>query len=550
MTDPFCIEVTTLGDLLVRAAYTQPDRDALVLPGERASYSDLLARAQRVARGLIRLGVPEGAHVGLLLPNSLDYVAGLFGIALAGCVAVPLNARHRATEVGYIIRHAELQVILTSRHEVDPIDFMDLLGKSLSSGESASDDAPAHPFPFKAAPLLRQIVILRGADHSAGMPFGEFNRLADTITAAEAEARRQRVRVRDIVILIYTSGTTANPKGCLLTHEAVLRGASERMRTRFKAEGRDVVWGAGPLFHIGSLGPFLGCVAVAGTYLTDVYFDPGRALALMGRERVTLAWPWFPAIVQALLNHPDFDPASLDDLRYVNVIGAPGLVTRMQEQLPQAEVLQSCGMTETAGIFAIASPGEPIEVRSVSNGRASPGVELRIVDPGGERDVPDDTIGEIWVRGYCVMESYWRDPANTAAALTPDRWLKTGDLYERRSDGNVVFRGRLKDMLKVGGENVATAEVEGCLCAHPDVSIAEVIGRPDARLDEVPVAFVELRREAATSEAELIEFCRGRIASFKVPRAVIFLQPGEWPMSLTKVDKRGLRRMLAARAGG
>jgi fatty-acyl-CoA synthase/long-chain acyl-CoA synthetase len=206
-------------------------------------------------------------------------------------------------------------------------------------------------------------------------------------------------------------------------------------------------------------------------------------------------------------------------------------------------------MTETAGIFALSDPNEDRRSRSETHGKASPGVEVRIVDPLTGVDLPAGAMGEIWVRGYNVMSGYWMAPEKTAESLTPDGWLKTGDLYTRLADASLVFGGRFKDMLKVGGENVAAIEVESFLCTHPGVKTAEVVGRPDLRLDEVPVAFVELCEGAVATEDDLIAHCRGRIASYKVPRAVHFMTAADWPMSATKIDKRALRDRLAALKG-
>jgi fatty-acyl-CoA synthase/long-chain acyl-CoA synthetase len=203
--------------------------------------------------------------------------------------------------------------------------------------------------------------------------------------------------------------------------------------------------------------------------------------------------------------------------------------------------MQACGMTETAGIYALSDPTESRHERTHAQGRPVPGVEVRIVDPDTGEDLPAGQVGEILVRGYCVMDGYYGDASKTAAALDADQWLHTGDLYRRTADGSLTFNGRLKDMLKVGGENVAALELEAFLCEHPAVKIAEVVGAPDERLDEVPVAFIELRPGQALEPGELIEWCKGKIASYKVPRAVHIVEPGEWPMSLTKVDKRALR---------
>jgi fatty-acyl-CoA synthase/long-chain acyl-CoA synthetase len=198
-------------------------------------------------------------------------------------------------------------------------------------------------------------------------------------------------------------------------------------------------------------------------------------------------------------------------------------------------------MTETAGIFALCDRDESPESRSTGHGKPAPGIEVRIVDPETGAELPDNCSGEIWVRGYNVMDKYWAAPEKTLEALTSDGWLKTGDLYTRLPNGSLVFGGRYKDMLKVGGENVAAVEVEAVLCIHPAVKTAEVVGRPDQRLDEVPVAFVELHAGQTEDAETLIAHCRGKLASYKVPRTVYFMNAGDWPLSATKIDKRILR---------
>jgi acyl-CoA synthetase (AMP-forming)/AMP-acid ligase II len=268
-------------------------------------------------------------------------------------------------------------------------------------------------------------------------------------------------------------------------------------------------------------------------------------LKLMYETGVTLAWPWFPAIVQGLVGHESFAADRLDSLRYLFLIAPPTLVDQVQDLLPHCEVIQACGMTETAGVFALCSPDESRESRSTTHGKAASGVEVRIVDPQSGADCTNGALGEIWVRGYNVMEEYWNAPDLTRKAISPDGWLKTGDLYTRLDNGSLIFGGRIKDMLKVGGENVSAVEVEAFLCTHPAVKTAEVVGRPDHRLDEVPVAFVELKTGCTANETILIDHCRGRIANFKVPRAIYFVSPGDWPMSATKIDKRALRARLA-----
>ena len=531
MGRPPFTEVAPLGDVLLRSAHERPDRLALVLPRQSTTFAELQVSAYRVARSLIALGVEPGQHVAVLIPNCVEFAAALFGISLIGAVAIPLNVRNRSIELQFIIANSRAVALITSDHPDDPVDFI----------ATVKEAFPILTGDGRGAPNLRHLLLIRGGDRHEFTGAEGFLSQGDSISEDVLDERRRRIRVRDPALIIYTSGTTANPKGCVLSHEAATRGAIERSRYRLSVGDHNVTWGAGPLFHIGSLAPFIGSIGVAGTYLTDTFFEPERALRLMEQHGVTLAWPWFSAIVQGLIDHPTFDPNKLEKLRYLFMIAPPTLVDRVQDVLPQTEVLQACGMTETAGIFALCGPDDSRYERSNTNGKAAPGIEVRIVDPETGIDNREGVMGEIWVRGYNVMEGYWDAPGKTAETLTEDRWLRTGDLYTRLPGGALIFGGRCKDMLKVGGENVAAIEVEAFLCTHPAVKIAEVVGRADPRLDEVPVAFVELSDACAASEADLIAHCKGRIANYKIPRAIYFLTADQWPMSATKIDKRALR---------
>ncbi|MBD1587504.1 class I adenylate-forming enzyme family protein [Pseudomonas typographi] len=534
-------EVTSVGDLLVRGAQLYPERFAVIFPESRFTYTQLLEGALQTARGLLALGIRRGDNVGLMSGNCHEFIVGFFATALIGCIAVPLNARHKAIELAYIIGNARLTAVLTTAQPDEYVNFTALFAQALPTLADAVD--PTH-LALPEAPDLRCAVLLCGNDRPGFVGFEQFQASAQDVDVSEVHHLRRCVQVRDVAVTVYTSGTTAHPKGCMLTHEALTRGAVERARTRFRSSDHDVIWGGGPLFHIGSLAPFIGSIGAGATYLTDIYFEPARALQLMMREGVTTIWPWFPAVVQALLNDPSFDPQRLQTLRTIILITPPSLVERVQTLFPAAEVLQACGMTETSGIFALSSPQDSLQQRRTSHGRPAPGVEIRLVDPHTGHEVEPGQTGEILVRGYCVMSGYYRDPEKTAQALDEQGWLHTGDLYRQDEWGGLVFNGRFKDMLKVGGENVAAFEVEAFLCSHPAVKLAEVVGRPDPRLDEVPVAFVELQPASTATEQDLIAFCKGRIANYKVPREIYFVQPGAWPMSATKVNKNVLRQRV------
>lgn len=532
-------DVCAVGDLLVRSAARFPTRNALIMPDLAMTYADLLRDAVGVARSIVGLGVTPRSRVGLLCNNGRELVAGIFGTMLANCVAVPLHTRHKSHELRYIIDNAELSLLLSAAADTSYIDFREVISEALPSLGHAGGGALS----LAEAPTLRHVALLSGEPVCGFLSPSEFDKAGATIDEAEIDALRQRTRLADIAMILYTSGTTANPKGCLLSHEAMTRGSVDRASNRFRSSDHDITWGGGPLFHIGSLSPFLGTIGSGGTYLCDVFFDPLRAIELMKREGPTAIWPWFPAIFQPLLDQPDFGEATRN-VRAMLLIAPEAMVRRVQERLPNAEIMQACGMTETSGIFALSSSDESDDERARTQGKPVPGMEVRIIDPETGLDVADDQVGEILVRGFCVTNGYWRAPDKTAEAIDADGWLHTGDLYARNAGGNLIFNGRVKDMLKVGGENVAAVEVEAFLCTHPAVRLAEVVGKPDDRLDEVPVAFVELQPGISATEDELIDHCRGKIANYKVPRAIFFMGQDEWPTSATKVDKVALRQRV------
>jgi acyl-CoA synthetase (AMP-forming)/AMP-acid ligase II len=536
------VEVSPIGDLLIRSATEHPDRAALVFPQQQATYAEVLSGARRIARGLIALGVRRGEHVALLAPNGFEYVEAFFAVSMIGGVVVPLNARHRAEELGHVIDNGDVVALLATDIECQHSDLAGALRAGLPSLAGSTDPTRLE---LAEAPRLRTAVLLAGESSPGFLPRSRLDELADTVGHAEVDRRRARVRLRDVGAIMYTSGTTANPKGCVLTHEAMTRGPVERARLRLGTGGRDVTWSPGPLFHIGTLAPFLGVIGSAGTFVTDVHFEPSRALDLLADERVTVAFPWFPALLQPLLDHPGFDASTLSSLRSLFLIGPGVLLERVQALLPDCELVAACGMTEAAGIYAISDPEDDVELRARAQGQACSGMEIRIVDVDTGADVGPGVIGEILVRGYSVMEGYYQDPARTTDALDADGWLHTGDLYSFTPEGQVAFHGRLKDMLKVGGENVAAVEIESFLARHPAVECVEVVGRPDDRLDEVPVAFVEVKAGATLAESDVLEFCAGRIARYKIPRSVYFLSAHEWPRSATKINKNELRKRVA-----
>lgn len=517
--------VTTVGDLVDQQA-ERTDRIALVLSEERLSYPELSRRSDQVAASLAALGVVAGDRVGILMPNSVDYVLAMLGSAKLGAIVVPINGRFKAHEASYVLGHAETKVLMTA-------------------ADAESTDYPG---------IVSEIVELEGelpgttvVDLSADARHGflgaeEFAALAAEVSLEEVKRRQARVRVRDIALLMYTSGTTAKPKGCLLTHEAVVRQGEKVARTRFHLTEEDALWDPLPMFHCGGIVPMLGVFSVGAKLCHPGYFEPGPSLEVIKRERCTVLYPAFEAIWIPLVTHPDFVEEELRHVRLVQNIATPERMEAYEKQMPWASHVTSYGSTESATNLTMGLHDDSPELRLRTLGPPVDGMEVKIVDPETGEEVPPGVMGELCFRGYSCFEGYYRDPELTATVFDADGFFRSGDRASMDATGHLRYGGRLKDMIKVGGENVAAIEIEDYLNTHPAVRIAQVVGVPDARYDEVAAAFIELHPGADLTEQALIDFCLSRIATYKVPRYVRFVT--EWPMSGTKVKKFELRADL------
>ncbi len=541
------IAVTTMGDLLLIAADRYPDTPALVFPDVQFSYSDLAARALRRARSLIALGVKPRDRVGILMHTCPAFVEVFFGAALCGAVVVPINARYRSSEISYVVENADITTLVTTDAIAEQVNFIERLSSALPGLGAQSD--PRH-LDLPGMPRLRNIAVLGESSPAGFVTQQQFEAAAEEVPEIEVHRARLAVRVRDVGLMLYTSGTTAHPKGCLITHEAQVRNSIALGRHRYRLTHEDRFWSPLPMFHIASVLPMLAIFDVGGTYLTMSYFDPKVALQMLERHRVTATYPCFVTIMQGLIYHPDFPHTDLSRVRLMNsnfAVQPPAVAESIMKAMPQALQVGSFGMTETAGTVCTGAPGEPEHLRISRLGRPLPGLEVRIVFPDSGTDAPVGAHGEVLVRGYSLLEGYHKDAVKTAQAIDAEGWFHTGDIGSLDEHGTIMFHGRYKDMLKVGGENVAAAEIEALLGRHEAVKLAQVVGIPDAKYAEVPAAFVELKPGASASEQELIGFCKGAVSSFKVPRLVRFVT--EWPMSSSKIQKFKLREQLVAELG-
>ena len=540
-------ELTTVGDLVVRGSVRAPDRTALVVSDERVTYAELEARTRRIARSLIGLGVRRGDRVALLMPNSLAFLELEFACLRIGAIAVPVNARFRSVELRHVVPDAGARLLITSDLVEDAVSYADRIVEAFPDvATSGGGDAADRPMSVEGAPALRHVLMYGATERPGFLTRAAFDALADAVGPDEVDRVGAGVALADQAVIFYTSGTTALPKGCALSHEAITRQGLETARRQGYRDG-DVLFSPLPMFHTGCTQAMIAVLDVTGTYVSQTRVDGPAGLQAIIDEGATLLFTAFPAITEGLLAAPGYRPELFADVRVLFHIGTPDQLRGLQARIPEStRVITGFGMTEFAGSVCIGDPRDPIEAR-VHPGRPIEGAEFRVLDLATGEPAAPGVDGELLARGPTVFAGYHGRPDLTEAAFDAEGWFRTGDLAMMDEGGLLRFRGRLKDMLKIGGENVGAIEIESYLESHPDVLLASVVGVPDDRLGEVAAAFVQLHDGASLSEADVVGYCEGSIASFKVPRYVRFVT--EWPMSATKILKDPLRqRMLDERA--
>lgn len=531
----------TLGELLRQSAAENGERDAIVFPSSRQTHAQLNQAARKWAKAFIAMGIEPGQNVGILLPTRPEFVELLFGAAMAGATAVPVNARYQAGELAYLVKDADLVALVTTGKVADSLDFGARLHAALPSLASAEDP---NKLALPEAPLLRTIICL-DPPCTAGMRSADDALAAvETVTDAQVDARIGHVDPQSIGLILYTSGTTANPKGCMIRHRGIV-GNSRNLATRYGIKEGDRFWSPLPIFHIAGILPMVASIDRGGAYLTIPAFDPSVALEMLESERASHAYPCFVTIMQDLIEHPRFQTTDLSSVRLMNsnfAVQPDWIRKKMQVAMPHTIQVGTYGLTEGSGTICTSRPDDPYELRVYRLGVPLDEWEVKICDPETGEERPTGEKGEIVARGPNMLAGYYNAPDKTRETIDADGWMHTGDIGSIDEHGHIMFHGRTKDMLKVGGENVAAAEIEGVLQSHPAVKLAQVVGIPHPRYVEVPAAFVELTDGSHVSEAELLEHCGGKLARFKIPRAVRFVT--EWPMSTSKIQKFRLRDKL------
>ncbi len=512
---------------LARAAADRFGDDEAVVDGDvRLSFRALAEAAAEAGRAFAAAGVTRGDRVAIWSPNVWEWIVALLGLQSAGGVVVPINTRYKGAEAAYILGTSRARLLVTVNGFLGN-DYVGMLD--------------GHELPH-----LEGIVVLRGDAPPGTVAWESFLAAGAAVEPSVIDARVAALTADDPSDILFTSGTTGNPKGVVATHGQTLRGFADWAAiVGLRRDDRYLV--VNPFFHaFGYKAGIVACLTVGATLVPQAVFDIPMAMANVAEHAIT-ALPGPPAIYQTFLNHPDLDRERVRSLRLAVTGAAPvpvELITRMEEELGFETVVTAYGLTECCGIVTVCRPDDPPELISGSSGRAIPGVEVRIVGDAGA-EVPRGEPGEIVVRGYNVMQGYFEAPDQTAEVIDPDGWLHTGDIGTMDAEGYVAITDRKKDMFICGGFNAYPAEIERLLLTHPGVAQAAVIGVPDERMGEVGLAFVVPTAGEAVDGEAVVAWAREQLANYKVPREVRVVDA--LPMNASnKVLKTELRAQVTA----
>lgn len=533
------VDGLTVGEVLRKTATRCDDRDALVFPALnlRLSWAELDRRVDRAASALIGLGVKPGEHVGIWSMNCPEWVVIQFAVARIGSVLVNVNPAYRPHELEDALLGADVATLIVGC----PFKTSNFVEMVESLVPELVDSKPGRTRSERLPELRRAIVV---GDRARG-GWLSWSDLENAEISAELRERENRARATDVCDIQFTSGTTGLPKGAMLTHRNILMNAYHVGR-RLRYDERDRVCVPVPFYHC------FGCVL--GTTVCLVHgsalivpapaFDPKATLRTIAAERCSAIYG-VPTMFSAQLDQADRAAYDLSSLRTGIMAGSPCPLPLMEaviETMGARQITIGYGLTEASPIITQTAADDPIEVRVGTVGRPLPGVEVRLIDPATGREVAPGETGELCVRGHGVMAGYYKNPEATAKVLGPDGFLRTGDLAKIRDDGNYRIVGRAKELIIRGGENIYPPEVEEYLHRHPLIADVAIVGLPDAVYGEAVSAWIVPKQGGTLSAEDVREFCRGKIAHFKIPSYVKVVD--QLPRTVTgKTRKHVLREM-------
>ena len=537
----------TVGQLFDKAVERWPGNEALVVRHQeiRWTYRDLKREVDALAAGLIGLGLKPGDRLGIWSPNNAEWVVTQFASAKAGLILVNINPGYRVPELDYALNKVGCKALITAAHfkTSDYVAMLRELAPQLDGAAPGELNAPR-------LPDLRWVIRLDGEKHSGMLNYGDIPGMAGKDARRRLAELETELQFDDPINIQFTSGTTGAPKAATLTHHNIVNNAYFVGETMELSE-RDRLCIPVPMYHcFGMVLGALTCVAHGAAMVFPAEgFEPLEVLRTVEAERCT-ALHGVPTMFIAELDQVDFAKFDLSNLRTGVIAGAPcaiELMKRLIGKMHLSEITIAYGMTETGPVSFETSVHDPVERRVTTVGRVLPHTEVKIVDEAG-RVVPVGIPGELLTRGYCVMPGYWNDPERTKKAIDEAHWIRSGDIATLDEEGYCNIVGRLKDMLIRGGENIFPREIEEFLFGHPKIEDVQVIGVPDPKYGEEVCAWIKLHPDATMSAQDVRAFCEGKIAHFKIPRYVKFVE--DFPMTVTgKVQKFVMREKMIEELG-
>lgn len=531
----------TFGELLEKYALETPDHEFMVYPDRnlRFTYAQFNERVDQLAKGLLYIDVKPGDKVGIWANNVPDWLTFMFATAKIGAVLVTINTNYKLAELEYLLHNADIHTLclVDGFRDSDYVNMVFELIPELKTSQRGNLTSAKFP-------ELKNVIFIGPQKHRGMYNTAELILLGSHIDDIELEQVKENVNTHDVVNMQYTSGTTGFPKGVMLTHHNILNNgyaAGECMR--YTANDRLLV--CVPLFHcFGCVLALCAIITHGATMVMVEDFDPLMVLASVEKEKCTALYG-VPTMFIAELNHPMFNMFDLSSLRTGIMAGALCPIETMNQvmqKMNMKDIIIVYGLTETSpGMTATRIHNSP-EVRATTVGFEFPNVEVKIVNPDTGEECPIGEQGEICCRGYNLMKGYYKNPEATAKAIDKDGWLHSGDLAMKTEDGFYRITGRIKDMIIRGGENIYPREIENFVYNMPEVEAIEVVGVPSKKYGEQVGAFIKLKAGQSLTEEDVQEYCRGKIARYKIPKYIFFVK--EFPMTASgKIQKYKLREM-------
>ena len=531
----------TIGQLIDLRAKENTKTEALVYSdlNLRYNYDDFRYVCNQAAKGLMKLGVQKGEHIAIWATNVPQWVITQFGSAKMGAVLVTVNTNYKIFELEYLLKQSDTTtlILIKGTKSSDYISMLYQLCPELHSCKPGELKSQRLPF-------LKNIIVIDEKNYPGMFTWNELIEIGNTVTDEELAVRQDSLDPDDVISMMYTSGTTGFPKGVMLTHNNLIGNACSLAECMDFTE-KDRLCIPVPFFHcFGCVLGTMACVVSGATMVPIVVFNPIKVLETIEKESCT-AVHGVPTMFIMELEEMEKNQYDTSSLRTGIMAGSPcpiEVMKKVVDKMGVREITITYGQTEASPGITMTRTDDPLELRVTTVGRALPNVEVKIIDSETGKEVPRNTQGELCSRGYNTMKGYYKMIEATAAAIDNDGWLHTGDLAVMDEDGYCKITGRLKDMIIRGGENIYPREIEEFIYTHPKVKDVQVVGVPSEKYGEEVMAFIQIKPGNSITEEELKEYCREKIARYKIPKYIAFVD--DYPITASgKIQKYKLREL-------